>query len=43
MKDFNWIFNHTLSELFDNMLIIDQEIVRWLYLSERITRWDFNV
>jgi len=43
MKDFNWIFNHTLSELFDNMLIIDQEIVKWLYLSERIIKWDFNV
>jgi len=42
-KDLNWIFNHTLSELFDNTLIIDQEIVRWLHLSERITRWDFNV
>jgi len=41
-KDFNWIFNHTLSELFDSTLIIDQEIVRWLHLSERITKWDFN-
>ncbi len=43
MKDFNWIFNHTLNELFNSTLIVDQEIVRWLYLSERITRWDFNV
>ncbi len=37
-KDLNWIFNHTLSELFSNMLIIDWKIVRWLHLSERITR-----
>ncbi len=43
MKDLDWIFNHTLSELFNSTLIIDQEIVRWLYLSERIIRWDFNV
>ena len=28
VKDFNWIFNHTLSELFNSMLIVDQEIVR---------------
>ena len=42
-KDLDWIFDHTLSELFDSTLIIDQEIVRWLYLSERVTRWDFNV
>ncbi len=42
-KDFDWIFNHTLSELFNNTLIVDWEIVRWLHLSERITRWDFNV
>ncbi len=42
-KDLNWIFNHTLSELFNSTLIVDQEIVRWLHLSERITRWDFNV
>ena len=42
-KDLNWIFNHTLSELFDSTLIVDQEIVRWLHLSERITRWDFNI
>jgi len=27
-KDLNWIFNHTLSELFDSTLIVDQEIVR---------------
>ncbi len=42
-KDLNWIFNHTLSELFNSMLIVDQEIVKWLHLSERITRRDFNV
>ncbi len=42
-KDLNWIFDHTLSELFNSTLIINQEIVRWLYLSERITRRDFNV
>ncbi len=28
MKDFNWIFNHILNELFDNMLIVDQRIVK---------------
>ncbi len=43
VKDLDWIFNHTLNELFNSTLIIDQEIVRWLHLSERITRWDFNV
>ncbi len=37
-KDFNWIFNHTLSELFNNTLIINWKIVKWLHLSERITR-----
>jgi len=42
-KDLNWIFNHILSELFDSTLIINQEIVKWLHLSERITKWDFNV
>jgi len=42
-KDLDWIFNHTLSELFDSTLIVDREIVRWLYLSERVTRRDFNV
>jgi len=42
-KDLNWIFDHTLSELFNSTLIVDWEIVRWLHLSERITRWDFNV
>ncbi len=42
-KDLNWIFNHTLSELFNSTLIIDQEIVKWLHLSERITKRDFNV
>jgi len=43
VKDLNWIFDHTLSKLFDSMLIIDQKIVKRLYLSERITRWDFNI
>ena len=43
IKDLDWIFNHTLSELFNIMLIIDQKIVRWLHLSERITRRDFNI
>ena len=43
MKDLDWIFNHTLSELFNSTLIVDQEIVKWLLLSERITRWDFNI
>ncbi len=42
-KDLDWIFNHTLSELFNSTLIVDQEIVRQLHLSERITKWDFNV
>ncbi len=42
-KDLNWIFDHTLSELYNSTLIVDWEIVRWLHLSERITRWDFNV
>ncbi len=42
-KDLDWIFDHTLSELFNSTLIINREIVRWLYLSERVTRWDFNV
>ena len=42
-KDLDWIFDHTLSELFNSTLIINQEIVKWLYLSERIIRWDFNV
>ncbi len=42
-KNLNWIFDHTLSELFDSTLIIDWEIVRWLHLSKRVTRRDFNV
>jgi len=42
-KDLDWIFNYTLSKLFNSMLIVNQEIVKWLHLSERITRWDFNV
>ncbi len=37
-KDFNWIFDHTLSELFNSTLIVDQEIVRWFHLSKRITK-----
>ncbi len=43
VKDFNWVFNHTLSELFDSTLIINQETIRLLHLSKKITRWDFNV
>ena len=43
VKDLNWIFDHTLSELFNSTLIVDQEIVRWLHLSERVIKWDFNV
>ena len=27
-KDLNWIFDHTLSELFNSMLIINQKIVK---------------
>jgi len=42
-KDLKWIFDHTLSELFNNMLIIDWKIVKWLHLSERIIKQDFNV
>ncbi len=42
-KDLNWIFDHTLSKLFNSTLIIDWEIVRWLYLSERVTKRDFNI
>ncbi len=42
-KDLDWIFDHTLSELFNSTLIVDWEIVRWLYLSERVTKRDFNV
>ncbi len=37
-KDLNWIFDHTLSELFNSTLIINWKIVKWLYLSKRITR-----
>ncbi len=43
VKDLDWIFNHTLNELFNSTLIIDQEIIRWLHLSERIIKWDFNI
>ncbi len=42
-KDLDWIFDHTLSELFNSMLIVDQEIMKWFHLSKRITRWDFNI
>jgi len=42
-KYLNWIFNHTLSELFNSTLIINQEIVKQLYLSERVPKQDFNV
>ncbi len=42
-KDLNWIFDHTLSELFNSMLIINWEIMKQLYLSKRVTKWDFNV
>ncbi len=28
MKNLDWIFNHTLSELFSSTLIIDQKIVK---------------
>ncbi len=43
MKDLNWIFDYTLSKLFSNMLIINQEMIRLLHLSEKIIKWDFNV
>ncbi len=42
-KDLNWIFDHTLSELFNSTLIIDRKIVKRLHWSKRITKWDFNV
>ncbi len=42
-KDLDWIFNHTLSKLFNSMLIINREMMRWFHLSERITRRDFNI
>ncbi len=42
-KDLNWIFDHTLSELFNSTLIVNQKIVRWLHLNEKITRRDFNI
>ncbi len=42
-KDFNWIFDHTLSKLFNSTFIVNWEIVRCLHLSERITRRDFNI
>jgi len=42
-KDLDWIFDHTLSELFNSTLIVDQEVVKRLHLSERITKRDFNV
>ena len=43
VKDLNWIFDHTLSKLFNSTLIVDQEIVKWLHLSKRIIKWDFNI
>ncbi len=42
-KDLNWIFDHTLSELFNSMLIVDQEVVKQLHLSKRVTKRDFNI
>ncbi len=42
-KDFNWVFDHTLSELFNSTLVVDREMMRLLHLSKKITRWDFNV
>ncbi len=42
-KDFNWVFDHTLSKLFNSTLIVDQEVMRLLHLSKKITRWDFNI
>ncbi len=42
-KDLNWIFDYTLSKLFNSLLIVDQEAMRLLHLSEKITRRDFNV
>ena len=43
VKDLDWIFDHTLNELFNSTLIVNQKIVRWLHLSKRVTRRDFNV
>ena len=42
-KSLDWIFNHTLSELFNSMLIVDQEVVKQLHLSKRVTKRDFNI
>ena len=42
-KNLDWIFDHTLSELFNSTLIVDWKIVKWLYLSEKVTKWDFNI
>jgi len=42
-KDFNWVFDHTLSKLFNSTLIINWEAIRLLYLSKKITRRDFNI
>ncbi len=42
-KDLNWIFDYTLSELFNSTLIVNQEIVKQLYLNERVIKRDFNV
>jgi len=38
VKDLNWIFDYTLNELFNSMLIINQKIVKWLYLNKRIIK-----
>ena len=42
-KDFNWVFDHTLSKLFNNTLVVDQEMMRLLHLSKKITKRDFNI
>ncbi len=42
-KDFNWVFNHTLSELFNSTLVLDWKTMRLLHLSKKITKQDFNI
>ncbi len=42
-KNLDWVFDHTLSELFDSSLIVDRRMMRLLHLSEKITKRDFNV
>jgi len=39
-KDLNWIFDHTLSELFSSTLIVDREIVKWLLWACSAFYWD---